>query len=68
MPFVLLRRSDIPNGVLRVSDLWPSKARSSGTYDPVPQGDRYLRQPDNHRVFVATLGGEIESSLSPLKG
>lgn len=54
MPFICTRRADIPEGLVRVDDLWPRKApRESAIYDPVPQGDLYLRQPLNERVFVA---------------
>lgn len=54
MPFICTRRSDIPQGLVRVDDLFPRKnPRESASYDPVPQGDLYLRQPFNERVYVA---------------
>lgn len=37
MPFLCLRRSDIPDGVLQVLDLWPNTSQRNQSIDPVGQ-------------------------------
>lgn len=44
MPFICLRRTDIPNSTLQVTDLWPNKSQANAAIDPYPQGPRYVSQ------------------------
>lgn len=44
MPFICLRRADIPNSTLQVTDLWPNKSQANPSIDPYPQGPRYVSQ------------------------
>lgn len=37
MPFIAMRRTDIPNGVLQVLDLWPNTSLRNLIYDPIGQ-------------------------------
>jgi hypothetical protein len=37
MPFIAMRRTDIPNGVLQVTDLWPNTSLRNMIYDPSGQ-------------------------------
>lgn len=56
MPFICERRTDIPNGVLQVADLWPNKSRVFGGGSPVAQGPRYLHLPENETVVTTADG------------
>lgn len=44
MPFICLRRTDIPNSTLQVTDFWPNKSQANAAIDPYPQGPRYVNQ------------------------
>jgi hypothetical protein len=57
MPFICKRRTDIPNGVLQVSDLWPSKTQANAAIDPKPQGPRYVNAPVTNSVTLTSTGG-----------
>lgn len=56
MPFICERRTDIPDGTLQVADLWPNKSRTWGGGNPVAQGPRYLRLPENETVVTTAAG------------
>lgn len=45
MPYICLKRSDVPSGSLQVQDLWPSKIGYRPGLDPTPQGPRHISQP-----------------------
>lgn len=68
MPFICERRTDIPNGVLQVSDLWPNKSKTWGGGNPVAQGPRYLRKPVNETVVTTANAGQrtITNTVSGL--
>ena len=50
MPFIAMRRTDIPNGVLQVLDLWPNTSLRNLIYDPKGQ-TKYI-----NRLVNDTLG------------
>ena len=54
MPYIIMRRSDIPNGVLQVDDLKPNDSQRNYTLDP-PGQSGYVRDVPNVE-FVATTG------------
>jgi len=43
MPFIAMRRTDIPNGVLQVLDLWPNTSLRNLIYDP-PGQTKYVNR------------------------
>ena len=51
MPYICMRRTDIENGVLQVTDLWPNSSQHSLVYGPVGQ-TKYLRGIENDTVTV----------------
>jgi len=57
MPFICLRRSDIPNSTLQVTDFWPNKSQANPSIDPQPQGPRYVSAPSTSTVTLASTGG-----------
>jgi hypothetical protein len=71
MPFICLRRTDIPNSTLQVTDLWPNKSQSNPSIDPYPQGPRYVSQPAAPALATLVTGplatktfGVAQSGLS----
>ena len=46
MPFILARRSEIQNGSIQITDLFPNATQSNPTIDPRPQGPFYVRVPN----------------------
>lgn len=58
MPFICLRRTDIPNGVLQITDLWPNRSQANPAIDPKPQGPRYIRHVTTETVILASTGGD----------
>lgn len=58
MPFICLRRTDIPNGVLQITDLWPNRSQANPSTDPKPQGPRYVRHPVTNEVILSSTGGD----------
>jgi len=57
MPFICLRRTDIPNGTLQVTDFWPNKTQANAVVDPKPQGPRYCNAPNTSTVVLTSTGG-----------
>lgn len=53
MPYICARRTDIPNGVLQVLDLWPNTSQRNQIYDP-PGQSKYIRLPENDTVAVSS--------------
>ena len=43
MPFILARRSEIQNGSVQITDLFPNATQSNPGIDPRPQGPFYVR-------------------------
>lgn len=56
MPFIVLKRADIPEGVLQVTDLQPNTSLRNPITDP-PEQSRYCRPILNERPVVDTSGG-----------
>lgn len=59
MPFIVMRRTDIPNGVLQVVDLKPNTSQRSYIYDPGDGQTGYIRQvPASDTVAVTNVLGD----------
>ena len=57
MPYIIMRRADIPNGVLQVDDLKPNDSQRNYTLDP-PGQSGYVRQiPPSDTIVTAQPGG-----------
>lgn len=56
MPFICLRRTDIPNGTLQITDLWPNASQRNQSIDPQPQGPRYQSAPVTNTVVLSSTG------------
>lgn len=59
MPFILARRSEIQNGSIQITDLFPNATQSNPGIDPRPQGPFYVRVPNigssgQTRPFIKT--------------
>jgi hypothetical protein len=59
MPFILARRSQIQNGSVQITDLFPNATQSNLVNDPRPQGPFYVRVPNigntgSTRPFIRT--------------
>lgn len=54
MPYLILKRDDVPNGTLQVLDLFPNTSIRNSTVDPVGQ-TKFLRAPQNEAP-VLTAG------------
>lgn len=46
MPFILARRSEIQNGSVQITDLFPNATQANLVNDPRPQGPFYVRVPN----------------------
>lgn len=55
MPYIAIRRTDIPNGVLQVLDLAPNTSNGSQTIEP-PGQTKYLRNVQNDPVVTVGAG------------
>ena len=69
MPFILARRSEIQNGSIQITDLFPNATQSNPGIDPRPQGPFYVRVPNigasgQTRPFIKT---NTDGSLDFLK-
>jgi hypothetical protein len=51
MPFICLRRSDIPAGTLQVLDLWPNTSQRNPSIDPVGQ-TKYIQRYQNDTLAL----------------
>ena len=58
MPFILMRRTDIPNGVLQVDDLKPNDSQRNYTLEP-PGQSGYVRNIPEVEDVVTTGAGPI---------
>jgi hypothetical protein len=56
MPFICLARTDIPDSVLQVTDLWPNKSQYNPSVDPAPSGPKYINAPVTNNVVLTTAG------------
>ena len=57
MPFILMRRTDIPNGVLQVDELKPNDSQRNYTLDPPGQSGYVRNIPNADLVVTAQPGG-----------
>lgn len=58
MPYIIMRRADIPNGVLQVDDLKPNDSQRNYTLDP-PGQSGYVRDIPTADTVVTTGAGPI---------
>lgn len=58
MPYIIMRRTDIPNGVLQVDDLKPNDSQRNYTLDP-PGQSGYVRDIPTSDTVVTTGAGPI---------
>lgn len=58
MPYITMRRTDIPNGILQVWDLWPNDSQRNYTLDP-PGQSGYVRQIPLNQTVATTGAGPI---------
>jgi len=57
MPFIIMRRTDIPNGILQVIDLKPNTSQRSFIYDPGDGQSGYIRNiPASDTVLTTGVG------------
>lgn len=56
MPYIIMRRSDIPNGVLQVDDLKPNDSQRNYTLDPPGQSGYVRNIPDSSTVITTGSG------------
>ena len=47
MPYIIKKNATVPDGVVQVKDLWPSKTHANAVIDPKPYGFRYINGPQN---------------------
>lgn len=59
MPFICLRRTDIPNSILQITDLWPNKSQFNPVIDPPAVGPRYIDAPVSNTVVLSNPAGVI---------
>jgi len=69
MPFIALARTDISDGVLQVTDLWPNVSQRNATIDPQGQGPLYVSAPQNAPVALNAIGSQrlVRSEVSGLQ-
>lgn len=58
MPYIIMRRTDIPNGVLQVDDLKPNDSQRNYTLDP-PGQSGYVRNIPTSDEVITTAPGAI---------
>lgn len=61
MPFIVLKRGDVPAGVLQVLDLWPNESQRNPVYQP-PGQTKYVDPILNDTVATITSGGVITTA------
>ncbi len=56
MPYIIKSNTTVPDGVVQIKDLWPSKTHANAVIDPKPYGFRYINGPQNTALtsFYAT--------------
>lgn len=65
MPYICMRRTDIPAGILQVLDLVPNTSQRNSIYDPQGQ-TKYIDRCQNDTV--ATSGGATATTSGEYKG
>ena len=61
MPFICLANSNIPDGTIQITDLWPNESQRNGAIDP-PGQNRYLSRPAADVVVVDQTSGNVVGS------
>jgi hypothetical protein len=51
--YICMQRTDIPEGVLQVTDMWPNVSQRNGSLDP-PGQTKYFARPQNDTVAVSS--------------
>ena len=46
MPYIIARRSEVQNGSVQITDLFPNQSQANPSIDPAPQGPFYVRVPN----------------------
>jgi len=59
MPYIIMKRNDIPDGILQVLDMEPNTSQRNYTLDP-PGQTKYVNAAKNDTVVTTTLGGGEE--------
>ena len=62
--YITMTRTDIPNGLLQIRDLYPNPSDFNAVIDPYPQGPFYLSQPSNSTVYTTSNGDARTISYS----
>lgn len=65
--YIVVRRTDIPNGTLQVLDLYPNESQRNLVYDP-PGQTRYINRFQNDPVVTVVGGGGAILARGDLKG
>ena len=73
MPFILARRSEIQNGSVQITDLFPNASQSNPGIDPKPQGPFYVRTANigatgRTRPFIKTNADNSTEFLQSCNG
>jgi hypothetical protein len=68
MPFICLKRTDIPNSILQITDLWPNKSQYNAVIDPPAVGPRYIDAPVTSTISLATPSGVLKTFASAQSG
>lgn len=73
MPFILARRSEIQNGSVQITDLFPNASQRNLVNDPVGQGPFYVRVPNigatgRTRPFIKTNANGSTEFLQSCNG
>lgn len=65
MPYIIARRSEIQNGSIQVTDLFPDQSQANLVNDPAPQGPFYVRVPNmgNSGFFRPVLAEIADESI-----
>jgi len=59
MPYIIMKRNDIPDGTLQVLDMEPNESQRNLTVDP-PGQTKYVNAAENDTVVTTVLGGGEE--------
>jgi hypothetical protein len=65
--YIVVRRTDIPDGTLQVLDLYPNESQRSLVYDP-PGQTRYINRFQNDTVVTSVGAGGAILARGDLKG
>ena len=73
MPFIIARRSEIQNGSIQITDLFPNASQRNLVNDPVGQGPFYVRVPNigatgRKRPFIKTNADNSTEFLQDCDG